>query len=374
MNACATDEEVLFTFYDFPAQHWAHLRTTNPIESTFGTVRHRTRQTKGCGSRIATLTMIFKLATDAEKHWHRLKGYKLITQVIQGVPFVDGEGERFERRFFRNDLATLENLYRGAGYLSVKIVGRVFELDEKGKLYIRLKIDSGPRWTVADVAVDVEGQGADHTAARDRIRVASGQHFRYADVLADEREVLVFLNNRSYAHARVENRIDYDPAAHSADVFYHVDPGRRMYFGAIEIVGRAGVDAGMKTDRTLVHDHLTFRQGQRFNPADLRRTRSKLAATNLFRSVTVHMPEVAAGDSVQPVQIQLQERKFIHLEANAFVNNEEPGLSGNARHENWLGRGTHSWRRERICTSQCTRSGRRGDSPRHSPKFTWSAL
>ncbi len=85
------DEEVLFTFYDFPAEHWAHLRTTNPIESTFSTVRHRTRQTKGCGSRIATLTMVFKLATEAEKQWRRLTGYKLITQVIEGVPFVDGE-------------------------------------------------------------------------------------------------------------------------------------------------------------------------------------------------------------------------------------------------------------------------------------------
>ena len=85
------DEDVLFTFYDFPAEHWVHLRTTNPIESTFATVRHRTRQTKGCGSRMATLTMVFKLATDAEKHWRRLKGSKLITQVVEGVQFIDGE-------------------------------------------------------------------------------------------------------------------------------------------------------------------------------------------------------------------------------------------------------------------------------------------
>ncbi len=85
------DEDVLFTFYDFPAEHWVHLRTTNPIESTFATVRHRTRQTKGCGSRIATLTMVFKLATDAENHWRRLKGSKLITQVVEGVQFIDGE-------------------------------------------------------------------------------------------------------------------------------------------------------------------------------------------------------------------------------------------------------------------------------------------
>ncbi len=85
------DEDVLFTFYDFPAEHWPHLRTTNPIESTFATVRHRTRQTKGCGSRLATLTMVFKLAREAERHWRRLNGYQLIAKVIEGVRFVDGE-------------------------------------------------------------------------------------------------------------------------------------------------------------------------------------------------------------------------------------------------------------------------------------------
>lgn len=85
------DEAVLFTFYDFPAAHWAHLRTTNPIESTFATVRHRTRQTKGCGSRVATLSMVFQLAREAEKKWRKLNGSELIAQVIQGVTFKDGE-------------------------------------------------------------------------------------------------------------------------------------------------------------------------------------------------------------------------------------------------------------------------------------------
>ena len=85
------DEEVLFTFYDFPAEHWAHLRTTNPIESTFATVRHRTRQTKGCGSRLATVTMVFKLSREAERHWRRLNGHQHIAKVIAGVKFVDGE-------------------------------------------------------------------------------------------------------------------------------------------------------------------------------------------------------------------------------------------------------------------------------------------
>ena len=85
------DKEVLFTFYDFPALHWPHLRTTNPIESTFATVRLRTHRTKGCGSRIATLTMVFKLGLEAQKHWRRLKGFELIPKVVTGVRFIDGE-------------------------------------------------------------------------------------------------------------------------------------------------------------------------------------------------------------------------------------------------------------------------------------------
>lgn len=85
------DKDQLFTFYDFPAEHWIHLRTTNPIESTFATVRHRTRQTKGCGSRIATLTMVYKLTKLAEKGWIRLRGFALLSKVIAGVKFKDGE-------------------------------------------------------------------------------------------------------------------------------------------------------------------------------------------------------------------------------------------------------------------------------------------
>jgi len=84
------DKDVLFTFYDFPAEHWGHLRTTNPIESTFASVRHRTRQTKGCGSRLATLSMVFQLVRVAEKHWRRLNGSQLLARVIAGIQFVDG--------------------------------------------------------------------------------------------------------------------------------------------------------------------------------------------------------------------------------------------------------------------------------------------
>lgn len=85
------DRDDLLSFYDFPAAHWQHIRTTNPIESTFATVRHRTRRTKGCGSPEATLAMVFKLSMEAERHWRRIRGYKLIPKVISGVKFIDGE-------------------------------------------------------------------------------------------------------------------------------------------------------------------------------------------------------------------------------------------------------------------------------------------
>jgi transposase-like protein len=85
------DREDLFTFYQFPAVHWIHIRTTNPIESTFATVRNRMCSTKGCGSRTATLTMVYKLCLEAEKTWHKLKGHKMIELVIQGKKFIDGE-------------------------------------------------------------------------------------------------------------------------------------------------------------------------------------------------------------------------------------------------------------------------------------------
>ena len=86
----AKDREVLLTFYDFPAEHWGHIRSTNPIESLFATVRHRQRRTKGNGSRLATLTMVFKLSIEAEKRWRRLNGYQQLAKVIDGVKFTDG--------------------------------------------------------------------------------------------------------------------------------------------------------------------------------------------------------------------------------------------------------------------------------------------
>ena len=79
------------TFYNFPAQHWLHIRTTNNIESIFSTVRHRTRQTKGGGSRKATEAMAWKLCLEAQKHWKKLNGAKLAIKLFQNITFKDGE-------------------------------------------------------------------------------------------------------------------------------------------------------------------------------------------------------------------------------------------------------------------------------------------
>jgi transposase-like protein len=85
------DRDSLLTFYDFPAVHWQHLRTTNPIESTFATIRHRTTRTRGCVTRDGLLHMMFKLGECAEQNWRKLRGFKYLAKVIEGVKFVDGE-------------------------------------------------------------------------------------------------------------------------------------------------------------------------------------------------------------------------------------------------------------------------------------------
>ena len=84
------DREPLLAFYDFPAEHWKHLRTSNVIESSFATIRHRTVRSKGCLSNKTALAMIFKLAQAAEKTWRRLDGHNQLPKVILGIKFADG--------------------------------------------------------------------------------------------------------------------------------------------------------------------------------------------------------------------------------------------------------------------------------------------
>ena len=84
------DRDELMAFFNFPAQHWQSIRTSNPIESTFGTIRHRTKRSKGCLSRDGMLHMMFKLGLCAEKNWRRLRGFEYLAKVITGTKFKDG--------------------------------------------------------------------------------------------------------------------------------------------------------------------------------------------------------------------------------------------------------------------------------------------
>lgn len=84
------DRDSLLAFYDFLAEHWQHVRTTNPIESTFATVRHRTTRTRNCVSRSTFLGLAFKLMEVAEKSWRKIRGFDRIEMLLKGVPFKDG--------------------------------------------------------------------------------------------------------------------------------------------------------------------------------------------------------------------------------------------------------------------------------------------
>ncbi len=91
MGCLAKDQDELLAFYDYPAEHWVHIRTTNPIESTFATVRLRTKRSRNCGSRATTLAMVFKLLQSAQKRWRRIKHFQKLELVVSNVKFQDGE-------------------------------------------------------------------------------------------------------------------------------------------------------------------------------------------------------------------------------------------------------------------------------------------
>jgi hypothetical protein len=94
VGCLAKDRAELLAFYDFPAAHWQHLRTTNPIESTFATIRLRTKKTRNCVSAKSGLSLVHQLAMSAQKRWRRLRGFRQLADVIAGVKFIDGIDER----------------------------------------------------------------------------------------------------------------------------------------------------------------------------------------------------------------------------------------------------------------------------------------
>ena len=243
------------------------------------------------------------------------------------------EGKRFHRRFFKNDLSGLVNLYYGKGYRDAQIVRKHLRLDAKNRVHIHIEIDSGALWTVRALTLVGRAPFAADTL-RSQIGLRAGAPLDYGKVLEGERQLQIFLNQRGYPHAAVRNEwVEDDRINRSTEVVFHIDPGRKMYFGAVEV---ENLDQ-LYTRKELIEHYLHFEQGDLYNPEQLAKSREQLARTGLFRSVFLLTPET--GDSLQPVVVRLKEKKRISLSTEALFSNKEPRVTGVVQHNNWLGRG-----------------------------------
>ena len=243
------------------------------------------------------------------------------------------EGKRFQRRFFKNDLSGLVNLYYSKGYRDAEIVRKLLRLDAKNRVHIHIEINSGALWTVRALTL-VGGAPFAADTLRTQVSLRTGAPLDYGKVLEGERQLQVFLNQHGYPHAAVRNEwVGDDRASRSTEVVFHIDPGRKMYFGAVEI---ENLDQ-LYTRKELIERYMYFEQGDLYNPEQLAKSREQLARTGLFRSVFLLTPET--GDSLQPIVVRLTEKKRIALNAEVFFSNIEPRAKGGVQYNNWLGRG-----------------------------------
>lgn len=243
------------------------------------------------------------------------------------------EGKRFHRRFFKNDLSQLVNLYRSKGYRDAEIVRKYLRLDAKDRVHIHIEIDSGALWTVRRLTL-VGGAPFAADTLRTQVSLRAGAPLNYGKVLEGERQLQGFLNQRGYPHAAVRNEwVGDDRASRSTEVVFRIDPGRKKYFGAVEV---ENLDQ-LYTRKELIGRYMRFEQGDVYDPEQLAKSREQLARTGLFRSVFLLTPETS--DSLQPVVVRLREKKRISLGANALFSNTKPRLEGLVQHNNWLGRG-----------------------------------
>ena len=243
------------------------------------------------------------------------------------------EGKRFQRRFFKNDLTGLVNLYYSKGYRDAEIVRKLLRLDAKNRVHIHIEINSGALWTVRALTL-VGGAPFSADTLRTQVGLRVGASLNYGKVLEGERQLQVFLNQRGYPHAAVRNEwVGDDRASRSTEVVFHIDPGRKMYFGAVEVENLEQ----LYTRKEVIERYLQFEQGDLYNPEQLAQSREQLARTGLFRSVFLLTPET--GDSLQPVVVRLREKKRISLSSEVFLSNIEPRVKGVVQHNNWLGRG-----------------------------------
>ncbi len=261
------------------------------------------------------------------------RGDKRIKGDLLRSAMLTQEGKRFHRRFFKNDLTGLVNLYYSKGYRDAEIVRKHLRLDAKNRVHIHIEINSGALWTVRALTL-VGGAPFATDTLRAQVGLRAGAPLDYGKVLEGERQLQVFLNQRGYPHAAVRNEwVGDDRAGRSTEVVFHIDPGRKMYFGAVEI---ENLDQ-LYTRRELIEHYLQFEQGDLYHPEQLAKSREQLARTGLFRSVFLLTPET--GDSLQPVVVRLKERKRISLRTEALFSNKEPRVTGVVQHNNWLGRG-----------------------------------
>ena len=243
------------------------------------------------------------------------------------------EGKRFHRRFFKNDLSQLVNLYRSKGYRDAEIVRKYLRLDAKDRVNIHIEIDSGALWTVRRLTL-VGGAPFAADTLRTQVSLRAGAPLDYGKVLEGERQLQGFLNQRGYPHAAVRNEwVGDDRASRSTEVVFCIDPGRKMYFGAVEV---ENLDQ-LYTRKELIERYMHFEPGDVYDPEQLAKSREQLARTGLFRSVFLLTPET--GDSLQPIVVRLSEKKRIALSANALFSNTRPRVEGLVQHNNWLGRG-----------------------------------
>ena len=261
------------------------------------------------------------------------RGDKRIQGDILRSAMLTQEKKRFHRRFFKNDLTGLVNLYYSKGYRDAEIVRKHLRLDAKNRVHIHIEINSGALWTVRALTL-VGGASFAANTLLAQVGLRAGAPLDYGKVLEGERQLQVFLNQRGYPHAAVRNEwVGDDRASRSTEVVFHIDPGRKMYFGAVEI---ENLDQ-LYTRKELIEHYLRFEQGDLYNPEQLAKSREQLARTGLFRSVFLLTPET--GDSLQPVVVRLKERKRISLSTEALFSNKEPRVTGVVQHNNWLGRG-----------------------------------
>ena len=267
-------------------------------------------------------------------------GKKLILNRMLRATMRTKEKSDFNRRIFNEDLISVINLYRTRGYREAHIARKHIEIDNaRARVRILIEIDNGPLWTVRDVHL----RGAEPFSDAEliaQIPLAAGAELDYGEVLEGERALQAYLNHRGYPHARVRNTwVDEDEYAHNATVLFEVNTGAKMYFGDVLIEG----EEDLQTRSPLIHRYLSFDQGDLYDPEKIAESRNRLARTNLFRSVYFSTPTPEEGDSAQTVIVQLQERKYIHLGSNLFVNSTgtsiKPRMTGNIQHGNWLGHG-----------------------------------